>query len=130
MTNFSRRWIFFSLLLIGAVAGCSNANVTFEVPEPRIEGVDAQYVIICGGVQDADVGTQVGFVSPTGTLKSTLEVDGSFSLIVCWAVGDISTFQLLDEDDSPITFLDSTTREDLTGPDDCPEPSNAPPTCS
>jgi hypothetical protein len=111
-------------------AACSDANVTFVVPSPLIEGVDDQYAVICGGVEGADPGTQVAFVSPTGILLSDLADDGSFSVTVCWQVGDMSTFQLLDQDGFPITTLDSNTRDSLTGPDTCPDPTNTPPTCS
>lgn len=118
------------ILLVASALGCDNSDVAFVVPEPDVEGVDAQYAIICGGVEGADAGTQVSFVSPTGTLQSTLALDGTFSVIVCWSVGDISTFQLLDQDNNPISIFDSSTREDLTGPDDCPDPTNTPPTCN
>lgn len=130
MTKFSRGWIFLSLLLIGASVGCSNGDQTFVVPAPEIEGVDGQFAVICGGVTGADAGSQVSFVSPTGTLQSVLALDGTFSVTVCWQVGDIATFQLLDQDDNPITLLDSETRVDLTGPDVCPDPTNTPPSCS
>jgi hypothetical protein len=124
-----KKFSYFLFLFILFTA-CDSSNVTFEIPEPKIEGVDDQFAVICGGVTGADAGTQISFVSPTGTLKSPLALDGTFSVTVCWAVGDVSTFQLMDQDNNPITLLDSNTRVDLTGPDVCPDPTNTPPSCS
>ena len=130
MTPHSRPWFFLFTFLILAGAGCGSSDISFVVPSPKVEGVDDQYAVICGGVTGADVGTQVSFVSPTGMLQSPLALDGTFSVSVCWQVGDIATFQLLDQDNNPLTILDSETRADLNGPDVCPDPTNTPPPCS
>jgi hypothetical protein len=127
----SSPWWGLFFLISGLVGmGCSNGDVAFVLPQPDVEGVDDQYAVVCGGVSDADPGTQISVVSPTGSFKSTLALDGSFSVVVCWSVGNIATTQFLDQDDNPLTILMSDTREDLNGPDVCPDPTNPPPPCS
>lgn len=117
------------IFLISMIWGCGSDQTVFFLPPPDVEGVDEQYAVVCQQVEDADAGTQISVLSPTGMEQAPLDINGAFSITVCWRVGDIATFQYLDDDDNPLTTLQSQTREDLNGPDLCPEPSNEPPVC-
>ena len=118
------------LLSISLLPACTDQGaLQLSPPDPDVLGVDQDYAVICGSEPDAAAGTFVSSVTPTGTTNVVLDENLSYSIIVCWRVGDSDNVQYLDENQNPISQFRTLLRESVGGPDMCPDPTNQIPTC-